>query len=127
MRACRECSKFGKVMVTRKKRMPRRKAPFHRVREKQLDTVQGYGNVIRAARESRGLTQKELGARIQEKTSVIARLEAEKMNPSKTLADKLEKTFGIKILSSMEEPEAVKFSPAGRELTLGDVVKIKKK
>jgi putative transcription factor len=127
MRACPECSKFGKVLVTKKKRVPRKRAPFQRLGEKQLDTVQGYGNAIRAVRESMGLTQKELGARIHEKTSVIARLEAEKMNPNKALAKKLEKALGIKILSSMEEPEAVKHAFDTRELTLGDVVKIKKK
>jgi len=127
LRACHECSKFGKALVTKKKRTSYRRAPFHPMKETQLDTVQGYGNAIRAIRESMDLTQKELGGQIQEKTSVIARLEAEKINPSKALAKKLEKAIGIKILSSMEDPDAVKHTFDTKKLTLGDVVKIKKK
>lgn len=125
MRTCRECSKFGKVLDKRDERPPGRK-PFLVAREKELDTVPDYGNIIRAAREAQGLTQKGLGARINEKISVIARLEAEKMSPSKTLAEKLEKALGIKILAYLEETKPSKPSSAVRELTLGDVVKIKK-
>lgn len=128
MRTCYACSKFGTRVVMRKKRARvKTKKPYRGVKEKALETLPGYGDLLRREREKLGLTQEELGKRLNEKTSVIARLEAEKMSPSESLAKKLEKHMGIKILAEIEEPELKGSRASDRELTLGDIVKIKKK
>jgi putative transcription factor len=127
MRTCYECSKLGTRVRVKK---PSRKPPlrFHRAaKERVLEPRPGYGELLRARREELGLTQEELGKRLNEKTSVIARLEAERMMPSEALARKIERHLGIRILEEVEEPEIRSSGAKTGELTLGDVVKIKRR
>lgn len=126
MRTCYACSKLGTRVVLKK---PGRKPPpLYRARkERVLVPLPGYGELLRARREELGLTQEELGRRLNEKTSVIARLEAERMRPSEALARKLERHLGVKILEKVEEPEVRGSRAKTGELTLGDVVKIRRR
>lgn len=131
VKACFSCSKLGTRVPTHKPRPRgtrgfRRKAHFKKP-EIVLEPIPGYGDLLRERREELGLTQEELGKRINEKTSVVARLEAERMTPSEALAKKIERHLGIRILEVVEEQKEGSYRPSGGELTLGDVVKIKRK
>jgi putative transcription factor len=75
-----------------------------------------------------GLSHKYLGKKIGEKVSVLRKIESGKMTPDHKLAAKLEHTLRVKLLVPLSEPK----TPSARlstlsEVTLGDVVSVKKK
>jgi putative transcription factor len=73
--------------------------------ESELEVRRDYAKVLREAREKMGLTQEELGKKINEKASVISHLEGGKLKPDIALARKLEHFFKIKLLVTPEEEE----------------------
>jgi len=93
------------------------------------EVVESYHVKIRQAREKRGLSQEELGKKINEKASVISKLETGKMTPNNVLVTKLEHALGIKLLVPIKEEKLLHEMPkfAGRETTLGDLIQVNKK
>ncbi len=125
--ACSRCARFGKKVPTFSKKplssFPLKKRPMYREVSADKDIVDDYYKRIRKARESRGLTQEDLGKKINEKTSVINRLEAKQMDPDQKLIKKLEKTLGISLLEEARNKKiegSISFSDG---LTLGDMIK----
>lgn len=90
------------------------------------ELVEGYNQIIRRERENRGWNQEKLGKKIQEKESLIKKIENKEINPEPSVVDKLEKLFDIKL---REKPTEVKvdLEKSDTTPTLGDVVTIKKK
>lgn len=132
MQVCESCARYGERVETRAKRTLR--APLRRYEYgggplpgENLELVDGYPDIIRSAREKRGLKQDELGKLINERASVIARIEGGKMEPNMELAKKLERTLDVKILSAAKEEGKAPTGKGKVELTLGDVVRLKKK
>jgi putative transcription factor len=108
MKTCKACAKLGertyeKTNVERPKGTfsQRRSAPVPK-KEKTFDIVDDYSTLIRKNREKMGLTQDQLGSKINEKGSVISRIETRHMEPDIRVAKKLERFFSITLL---EEPE----------------------
>jgi len=94
------------------------------------EMVEGYGSQIRKAREKLGLSHEDLGKKINEKASVLRKLETSKMAPNDMLVKKLEHVLKIKLLAPIaEEKTAPLEAPkmASRELTLGDLIQFDKK
>ncbi len=60
--------------------------------------VPDYASIIRKARESLGLTQEQLGRLINEKPSVIRRIESGAMVPTPVIARKLERALKIRLI-----------------------------
>jgi putative transcription factor len=90
------------------------------------EVVQDYDDRIRDARESEGLTQEELADQLNEKASLIRKLERGDVLPSDSIQRKLERQLGIELSmgnSSDENEWSGGSSPDGT--TLGDVVKRK--
>ena len=90
----------------------------------ELELLEDFPQKIRRARESRGWKQADLGAKINERVSVIAKLESGAITPGDDLVRKLERELGIK-LKERVQPIAVKKQAAGAGITLGDLVKMK--
>ncbi|MEF8806925.1 multiprotein bridging factor aMBF1 [Natronomonas sp.] len=90
------------------------------------EVVQDYDERIRNARESEGLTQEELADQLNEKASLIRKLERGDVLPSDKVQSKLEKALGISLSTggSGDDSEWSGGSSAGKT-TLGDVVKRK--
>jgi putative transcription factor len=134
MRTCGNCAKFG-VQEKALPRVPKREGrptSFARkkkpsVKEKATEIIEEYGIAIRRAREKKGLTQEELGKLINEKMSVITRLESERMSPNEKLARKLEKTLNSKLLQEVKDEKVEGLGISTGDLTLGDIIKIKKR
>lgn len=61
-----------------------------------------FAAILRSARESMHLTQEQVGMKINEKSSVIAKLETGKMKPSIPLAKKLEHVLKVHLLERRE-------------------------
>jgi putative transcription factor len=90
------------------------------------EVVQDYDDRIRSARESRGLSQEELAGELNEKASLIRKLERGAMLPSDSVQSKLERELDISLTEGGDEGDGdwESGSSAGTT-TLGDVVKRK--
>jgi putative transcription factor len=64
-----------------------------------------YAKVIKAARELQGLSQEEIGRKINEKPSVIGHLETGSLKPDDALVRKLEHFLKIQLFVPVEEIE----------------------
>src|SRR5207247_9134435 len=84
----------------------------------ELELAEDFPARIRQAREARGWKQADLGAKINERVSVIAKLESGAISPGDALVRKLERERGIK-LKERVEPVAVKKQETGRGVALG--------
>jgi len=142
---CGECSKHGKVIWEEEPKprlpVPRQviaaaqvKIQKKRPTETRMDTtqelVENFELKIRQAREKLRLSHEELGKRINEKVSVLRKIETGKMRPNDVLSAKLEHILKTKLLvpfSKEKIPHAVVSRPISRELTLGDIVQMNKK
>ena len=140
---CVECSKHGKI-VTQDEYTPKPKPlgkpsahiPIMAQKKKTeikveitQEIIEDYTTKIRQAREKLGLTHEQLGKKINEKTSVIAKLETGKISPNNILATKLEHALKIKLLTPITEEKTPMQMPktANRELTLGDLIQFDNK
>jgi putative transcription factor len=90
------------------------------------EVVQDYDDRIRNARESEGLTQEELANQLNEKASLIRKLERGDVLPSDTVQRKLERALDISLSTggSGDDNEWSGGSSPG-ETALGDVVERK--
>ncbi len=144
---CNECAKHGKA--TWEPSAPKPKAdpqaqgatavpmagPIHirkKVIQAKVDTseeiVEDYSERIRQAREKLGLSFEDLGKKINERETVLRKLETRKLAPNNLLVSKLEHTLKIKLLVPVAEEKVPQNIPkaSNRELTLGDLIKAEK-
>lgn len=138
---CIECSKHGKIIreeeVELGQKTPKKlltPIPFTQKRTAQAkveitqEVVEGYDSKIRQAREKLGLSHEELGKKINEKASVLSKLETGKMTPNNVLVTKLEHALKIKLLVPIQEEKILEIPKSpNRELTLGDLIQLNKK
>lgn len=122
MMVCRECTKYGLIIPEKtlkfKKTTPYSKDVFDEMKKELVD---GWGRKIKEARERKGLTREELGAKIGEKTTAIAKIENEELRPSDETVKKLEKFLEINLFC---EVESVSLKPKkAKAITLGDLIK----
>ena len=87
------------------------------------DVVGDFAARIRQARETRGWKQVDLGAKINERASVIAKLESGAMWPDDALLRKLERTLGIRLKGKVTPVAVKKQAPKG-PVTLGDLINL---
>jgi len=103
---------------------PVSRPPRPRVRE-EYDIVEDYARRIREARERMGLTRDTLAAMLGVKVSVVRRIEEGALVPPVDLAEKIEKTLKVKLLSPVEEEEYSRGESREWNQTLGDVAVFK--
>jgi putative transcription factor len=141
---CIECSKHGRILTrdeielsqkTLRTQIPAspirlqtKKKPEAKVEITQ-EMTENYFAKIRQAREKLGLSHEELGKRLNEKASVLRKIETGKMTPNNMLVTKLEHVLKIKLLVPISEEKIPQQPPKSpnRELTLGDLIQLNKK
>ena len=84
-----------------------------------------YDDRIRGARESASLTQEELADDLNEKTSLIRKLERGDILPSDDVRAKLERKLDITLTEGTDVEDAEWSGGSSGSTTLGDVVKRK--
>ena len=67
-----------------------------------LELVDDYHKRIQQARDKLGLNQEQLGQKINERKSVISKIESRSMKPDDKLVRKLEKALGISLMETIE-------------------------
>ncbi len=135
---CGDCARFGsEVAAPVRVRRPGNPVVAQRLERRErrmterdiysapapLELVDDFGERIRAAREARGWKQADLGMKISEKVSVIAKLEVRAMVPPDAMIPKLERALGITLREKVE-PVAVKKHTGAAPVTLGDLVRM---
>jgi len=140
---CAQCSKLGRIcydepkherlMARPRKMLAPPTAQMKKTQAAVVDTtqelVENFDVKIRQAREGFGLSHEELGRRLNEKVSLLRKIETGKMVPNNRLAKMLERALKIQLIVPTKEekfPESHTAKTASRELTLGDLVHISK-
>ncbi len=140
MVVCKECSKLGKIQKAppkpkyvkqnNKSKRPAatRNRPYSRNDEPSEELIEDFSLEVRKAREAKNWSREDLGKKINERVSVITRIETGKMTPDIKLTKKLEKALGIKLLEEVNNVDLNQFiSSSSGERTLGNIMKIKRK
>lgn len=129
MQTCEECSKFGKVQKEPPRPVKPRTSPRRpRIREPLYEVSEDYNSLIRMAREKNRWSREELAQKLNEKASVINRIESGKMIPDIKLARKLERVLNITILDKIEDEQLDDTVQSRRGgTTIGDIAQIKKR
>ena len=141
---CIECSKHGKIFYEEPKpkttMIPRFKAAPVTLRiqpkktltppvDTSFELVEDFAAKIRQAREELGLSHEDMGKKINEKVSLLRKIETGKIAPDDKLAAALEHTLKVKLIVPTKEgrvPQARITKVTSRELTLGDLIQLHK-
>ena len=127
---CQECSRFGKVVgiIKQSTTRPIAKAESEKPETEVMELlVEDYAEKIRKKRESLGLNQKEFAKKLNEKESLIQKIESGHFEPSIGLAKKISRILQIKLVEEYEERHENQPRPKLEGFTLGDFIKVKEK
>ena len=140
MVVCKECSKLGTIQKappkpkfrqqkkSKKQKNNTRNKNYSRRDEPSEELIEDFEIEIRKARESKNWKREDLGKKINERVSVITRIETGKMTPDVKLTKKLERALDIKLLEKVDNVDLNQFiNSSSGERTLGNVMKIKRK
>lgn len=127
---CQDCSKHGRAVQEelplfpppRSVSAPRR--PVARpdaMTNSENELAEDYNVRIQRARERKGWSREELGRKINERVSIISKLENAEMRPPDDLVRKLERTLGIRLMEAVADV-TVRNASASQGLTLGDLI-----
>ena len=133
LRVCTSCAGMGKqtsyresvghrafVAQTLEKR--EQKTRYKDISSDEKVLVSNYGDVVRKARERKGLDHKSLAMKISEKKSIITSVESGNMKPNEKLIKKLENFLNINLMEDVEENSS-SYKPGPKEnLTMGDLI-----
>lgn len=121
LRVCTRCA-AGKNVV-RRNTDELRTAPRQRKAPREEPALKdNYVEIIRNAREQMKLPIKVLGEMINEKETVLLRIEQGKALPDLKLAKKLEKALGIKLEEEQASPEKEANVNRAERATLGEFI-----
>ncbi len=132
MTVCGRCASFGTAEWNpdrprdRPRGRPVQRRPRSEVEAAETTAmVDDYGAKIRKARQRMGMNVEDLARKINEKESVIKKLEKEELTPDGKLIQKIRGALKIELLEVGEAPVA---APAARRAstgrTLGDIWKL---
>lgn len=141
MSVCPSCVKFGvevaghQAEVTGRSRVTQaledraaRQRPKDIFQASETDIVDDFGKRIREGRQRKGLTQEELARKLNERQSILSKVEAGTQRPTEDLARRLQRELGITLFEKVAAEDA---GPAPRSVgsgfTLGDLIKREKK
>ncbi|MFX1410606.1 MAG: multiprotein bridging factor aMBF1 [Promethearchaeota archaeon] len=137
---CQSCAQNGTKIyespTIKKSDYPPTKARSKKFSDKkdivnELEIVPDYAKRIRNVRNSRNLNQDQFAQKLNEKPSLLRRIETGKMEPTIKLAKKIEQIYNIKLLKKVDEIEASvqsnQYMKKKSSYSLGDIAFIKKK
>jgi putative transcription factor len=141
LEVCTECAKFGTegekgqttsagpkpIIEQRLERREKRFTPKDVYSEGGTEElVEDYAARVRNARSRIGMTQKDLAMKLNEKQTIISKVESGTMRPDEKLIRKLQKELGIVLKERTPgEVTARATSSAPGTLTLADLIKTK--
>jgi putative transcription factor len=124
LNVCENCAKFGKAIILKQQPQQKIKPVKHKITELINIINPDYSKLIKESREKLGMKQEDLAKKIDEKTSIIHKLETGHLQPTISLAKKLERTLSIRLIEIYEEVnDNLNFKD--KELTIGDLINSK--
>lgn len=134
LRVCNQCAKFGKVIKKLKpesKRKEMKKDAKEIIKEApKRELIQvinpDYAYIIKTKRESLRLKQEDFAKKINEKLSLIHKVETGSVEPNLALARKIERFLKVKLIEQYEEEHGKLQKVEIDSLTIGDLIKFKK-
>ena len=93
----------------------------------RLEVVEDYAQLIRSARESLGMSREALAKVLGVKESIVRRIEDGQLVPDIELARRIERVLGVRLVREAEEAPYEPVKGGRFELTLGDVVTIRRR
>ncbi len=133
MTVCEECKNHGieKPKVPQKRTFAPKPKPISKPKVRtDIDLgdelVENYHMIIRREREKRGWSQEDLAKKIQEKVSLIRKIENAEITPEPEVIEKLERVLEVKLRERVEEVK-VETKKIDLTPTLGDIVVIRRK
>ena len=118
---CSACGRFGQILA-KPKIIPKVQKKVAVV-EVEFGIVDDYSKLIKDAREKRGLKQEEAAIAMNEKESILSKIEAGKQKPSIDLAKKLEKFFHITLIEEVKAESMTLEKSTLDGLTIADFIK----
>jgi len=127
---CQDCGKQGKPVQEPRPIVPAyspktsSRAPVPKpdaLTNRELELADDFNVRIQRARERKGWSREDLGRKMNERVSIISKLENGEMRPSDDLIRKLERTLEIKLMEPVSDVR-VQGSSASQGLTLGDLI-----
>ena len=133
LNVCEKCKGYGNSVEIKKPSLGedvlRQKVPRKiYVEDKVKFVIEGAGSIIKSVRDKRELTQRQFAKMIGIKESMIHKIETSMMKPEISVANKIEKILDVKIVEDYEDSEkSIPFNLEDGNLTVGDLVKFKKR
>jgi len=134
LNVCKYCAKYGKIVadVHDKKfieKIQRQKfrRVHHRMPEITEELIENYSEIIKKKREHLNLKQEDVAKKINEKLSLIHKVESGHFEPSIKLAKKLERFLRIKILEQVKDDSSTPQAIKSDSFTLGDFITVRKR
>jgi putative transcription factor len=118
--ACEDCVRLGQEIAMVELKPTKRTIPKLEGLERSVKT--NFHILIKNERTKKNLTQEDLAKKLNEKSSLIKRME-DGWEPSLGVIKKLEKFFNIKLTEEVEEKQVEKKTD-NTKLTIGDVAEI---
>ena len=125
LKVCDSCSDMGEKVETKKNSRKKKKKSRSRNRKRSEKVLANdYGERIKETREEEKLSIKEVSDDLNEKESLIKKVESEKLKPDKALAQKLEHKFDIELYITPSVNDVDTDSGDTRKARVGDVADI---
>lgn len=103
LKVCDSCKDLGKeVKTSSSKKTKKKKSSSSKRRGSNEVLVPDYGEVLKDAREDEQLSIKEVADELNEKESLIKKIEKQDLKPDKSLAGKLSDRFNITLYTNSE-------------------------
>ena len=134
LNVCSACGEYGNIkskVVIKQPESEKKEQAISANTEPEREIMQiivaDYSKLIRDKREQLNLKQEEFAGKINEKASLIHKMEIGEFEPPMELARKLEKFLNIKLVETHEEVRKPMVEEESGSLTIGDLIKVKKK
>jgi len=126
LRVCAKCAK-GKKIISRvsDQRAAAKAMAFKELKNDPAQLVENYGRVIHDARESMKLPIKVLAEMLNEKETLLLRVEQQRTMPSQELSKKLERALKIKLTETGDGRSDKVSIGRAESASLGEFVKRK--
>ena len=128
MTVCRSCASYGKILAQAPspRQQTKRTTPIREPKRESTEIIRGdFSAVLKRKREDLKMKQEELAKKLAVKESLIHKMESGHFIPSISLAKKLGKFLHVRLIENYEETPQAKQNTQKRELTIGDLLKMK--
>ncbi len=118
IKVCASCGRFGTVI-----RASAPKPVLKQANQPVETIVSDFARLVREARARMNLTQKEFAGFLNEKESIVQKIESGSFFPPISVAKKFEKFLKIKLVAIEEDFSVEKAKSSAGGFTIGDFVK----